>query len=129
MSPSTAAHAYRETEVLSASPAGLLTITFDFCLAQLARARVGIETGRAELTLTALDRARQAVGELLASVDVTQGGDMGHRLVSLYLFVLAELVEVGRSHDVRRLVRNTKIMQELRDTFVMAGERPRVDVA
>ena len=129
MSYSTAANAYREADVLSATPARLLIITFDFLLAQLTRARVGIETGRNDITLPALDRARQAVGELLASVDTAQGGELGHRLVSLYVFVLAELVEMGRSPDATRLKRNTKLMQELRDAFATAGEQVHAEVA
>lgn len=129
MSYSTAAHAYREADVLSASPARLLLITFDFLLAQLTRARVGIETGRTDITLPALDRARQAVGELLASVDTSQGGELAHRLVSLYVFVLAELVEIGRVHDAQRLVRNTRVIQDLRDAFATAGERLHAEVA
>jgi len=120
----TAAHSYREAEVLSASPARLLIITFDFLLAQLTRAKVGIETNRSEITLPALDRSRQAVGELLASVDPTHGGELAHRLVSLYAFILAELVEIGRTPDTRRLERNTVLIRDLREAFAAAGERP-----
>ena len=124
MSYQSAAHSYRETEILSASPARLLIITFDFLLAQLTRAKVGIETKRPEIILPALDRSRQAVGELLASVDPAQGGELAHRLISLYAFVLAELVDIGRTHDARRLERNAELMRELRDAFAAAGERP-----
>jgi len=119
-----AAHSYRETDILSASPARLLIITFDFLLAQLMRAKVGIETKRPEITLPALDKSRQAVGELLASVDPQHGGELAHRLTSLYVFVLTELVEIGRAHDARRLERNTALIRELRDAFAAAGERP-----
>lgn len=129
MSYQTAASAYREAEVLSASPARLLIITFDFLLAQLTRARVGIESGRSDVTLPALDKSRQAVGELLSSIDPAQGGEIAHRLASLYVFVLAELVEIGRSPDATRLERNTRLIRELRDAFAMAGEKPHAEVA
>lgn len=124
MSYHTVASAYRETEVLSASPARLLIITFDFLLAQMTRAKVGIETKRPDVTLPALDKARQAVGELLASVDAAKGGELGHRLVSLYVFVLTELGEIGRSLDVKRLERNTQLIRDLRDAFAVAAEHP-----
>ncbi len=124
MAYQTIAGAYRESEVLTATPARLLIITFDFLLAQLTRARVGMETKRPEITQPALDRARNAVGELMASVDPAHGGELPHRLISVYAFVLAELVELGRSPDAKRLDRNLSLMRELRDAFAAAGERP-----
>ena len=130
MSYHTVANRYRESEVLSASPARLLLITFDFALSQLTRAKLGIETKRPEITLPALDKSRQAVGELLGSLDPAHGGELVHRLTSLYVFVLAELVEIGRTQDAHRLERNTQIVRELRDAFAAAGERPaRAEVA
>lgn len=124
MSYQSVANAYRESDVLSASPARLLIITFDFLLSQLTRAKVGIETKRPEIALPAIDKSRQAVGELLASVDPHHGGELAHRLTSLYAFILAELVEVGRTPDAKRLARNTQLIQDLRDAFAAAGERP-----
>ena len=124
-----AAIAYRVSDVLSASPARLLMITFDYLLAQMMRAKVGIETKRPEITLPALDKSRQAVGELMASVDPKQGGELAHRLVSLYAFVLAELVEIGRTPDANRLVRNTMLIKELRDAFATAGAQVHAEVA
>lgn len=115
---------YRESEVLSASPARLLIITFDFLLAQMTRAKVGIESGRRDVTTPALDKAREAVAELLASVDPTHNTELGHRLVSLYAYILAQLVEQVGSPDVSRLAELTRLVRELRDAFAAAGERP-----
>lgn len=129
MSYQAATNAYRESEVLSASPARLLTITFDFLLTQMMRAKMGIETKRPEIALPALDKSRQAVGELLASIDQKQGGELAHRLTSVYVFVLAELVEVGRFMDATRLSRNTQLIQELRDAFATAGQQVHAEVA
>lgn len=124
MSYQTATSLYRESEILSASPARLLTITFDFALSQMTRARVGIDCKKSEITLPALDKARQAIGELLASIDSERGGELAHRLTAVYVFVLAELVEIGRSQDSKRLERNTQLIRELRDAFAAAGEKP-----
>ena len=73
MAYQTSAGRYRELEVMSASPARLLIITFDFLLAQFARAKIGMETKNRALTLTALDKARQAVGELAETLDIPKG--------------------------------------------------------
>ena len=125
-----AKNAYREAEVLSASSGRLLIITFDFLLAQMMRAKVGVEANRNDVVLPALDKSREAVGELLASVDPAKGGELAHRLVSLYVFVLSELVEIGRNPDAARLERNARIIRELRDAFAKAAEsHPHAEVA
>lgn len=129
MAYSTSAGRYRESEVLSASPQRLLIITFDFLLAQFARAKIGMETKNRELTITALDKARQAVGELAATLDMQQGGELAHRLRSLYVFEFSELAALGFEPNIARLEKNAKLMRELRDAFATAAQAPKVGVA
>lgn len=124
MSYQTVAARYRETEVLSATPARLLIITFDFLLSQLTRAKSGMETQRSDITLPALDKARQAVGELMASVDPSHGGELAHRLISVYAFIMTELMDLGVHPDPKRLERNVALLRDLRDAFAAAGEKP-----
>jgi flagellar protein FliS len=126
---STSAGRYRETEVLSASPQRLLLITFDFLLAQFERARIGMERKNRELTIAALDKARQAVGELAVTLDVEHGGEHAHRLRSIYVFEFAELASLGSEFDVTRLQRNATLMRELRDAFAVAAAPVKAEVA
>ncbi len=121
MAYQTLAGRYRESEVLSASPHRLLLLTFDFLLAQFARAKIGMQTKNLELTITALDKARQAIGELLGTLDMEKGGELAHRLRSIYVFEFGELSELGRNHDVARLERNATLMRELREAFASAS--------
>lgn len=114
---------------MSASPARLLIITFDFLLAQFARAKIGMETKNRALTLTALDKARQAVGELAETLDMQQGGELAHRLRSLYVFEFAELSALGFDPNIARLERNAKLMRELRDAFATASNQGKAEVA
>jgi flagellar secretion chaperone FliS len=125
----TSAGRYRESEVLTASGPRLLIITFDFLLSQFARAKVGMEMKNREITITALDKARQAVGELAATLDLEHGGEMAHRLRSIYVFEFAELAALGLKPDVARLEKNAALMRELRDAFASAAHPAKAEVA
>lgn len=101
----------------TAAPERLLLLTLDALIAQLQRARDGLTPARPEVTLPALSKARQALGELLAGVDTRTGGELAHRLTSLYVFVLSELETVRREGDPARLERNLTVLRSLRDAF------------
>jgi len=126
---SSSANAYRENEVLAATPGRLVVITFDGALSALARARVGIALKNHEVTLAGLDKARGLVAELLITLNHEKGGDIAARLSALYAFVLQELTEIGIHPNVTRLDRNIGIVRELRDAFAEIASTRRSAVA
>lgn len=101
----------------TAAPERLLLLTLDALIAQMQRARDGLTAARPEVTRHALARSRQALGELLAAVDVQHGGEVAHRLTSLYVFVLSEIDVVRRDGGPARLERNLTVLRALRDAF------------
>lgn len=117
MSYATPASQYQEVAVRSASPAQLVIMVYDHLLLNLRRARIGVQQGDVELRLVSFDRARQALGELLATLDHERGGEVARQLNALYTFLLVELAEVGLRPEVERLDRVIAMASELRDTF------------
>jgi flagellar protein FliS len=117
MTYSNAAVAYREREVLTASPAQLVVIVYDHLLVNLRRARMAHDARNNEVRVESIAKAREAISELLVTLDVERGGEMAQGLRSLYAFVLSELVDAGMRHDAARLDRITKMVSELRDAF------------
>lgn len=114
---------YRETQVMTASPAQLVVMLFDHLLVSLRRARLAIEAGEVELRIALFDKARRVVGELLATLDRERGGEIAGNLAALYGFLLGELLELGRAPDVSRLERVVEMVSELREAFArIAGE-------
>jgi flagellar protein FliS len=111
------ARAYREADILAATPSRLVVITYDGLLASLMRARSGIVGHSLDITLPSLDRARAFVGELLATLDHGRGGELAGHLSSIYVFVLAELQTMARTRDVKRLELLIELVRELRDAF------------
>jgi flagellar secretion chaperone FliS len=112
-----AAIAYREQEILSASPARLIVIIYDHMLANLRRAKVAIEVNNIEARAEAIGKARSAVTELLVSTDVERGGQIAQNLRSLYVFLFNELSALSRKPDPYRVERLIGIANELREGF------------
>lgn len=124
MSYATHATAYREMEILSASPEQLVVILFDQLLINLRRARMAIDAGKVEMRLPPLQKSREIVSELLATLDHEKGGAIAANLSGLYAFMLGELVEQGMKPEVTRLDRVTAMVGELRDAFArIAAQR------
>lgn len=111
---------YRETEVLSATPGELVVLVYDHLLASLLRARAAIGTKDLEGRVTELGRARDAVAELLATLDREQGGAVADQLAALYAFFLSELSSLGVDPRVDRVDRIVAMVRELREAFVGA---------
>jgi flagellar secretion chaperone FliS len=127
---SSQAKAYREREILSASPGRLVVIVFDHVLANLFRAKVAGESKNLALRLESLGRARDGVMELLATVDVEKGGSLGVNLRSIYGFVFNQLLDEARTPDASRLQRIAAIITDLRDAFAsISAEGAQVSAA
>lgn len=116
---------YREMEVLSATPGALIIMVYDHLIATLMRARQAIVGGNAEQRATEFARARDAVGELLATLDAQRGGPVASQLGGLYAFFLRELSSLGLDPALDRLDRVTAMVRELREAFVgiQSGEK------
>lgn len=112
---------YQEVAVRSASPGQLVVMVYDHLLLNLRRARIGMERQDVELKLVAFDKSRQALGELLATLDHERGGEVAAQLSALYTFMFGELTELGTRSDVVRLDRVIGMVTELRETFAQVA--------
>lgn len=125
MSYASAAVAYREREVLTASPGRLVVITFDHLLVNLRRARFAMEANNAELRAESVAKAREAVMELLVTTDVERGGAIAGNLRSIYVYLVRELLMIGRRNDVAKIDSFVGIVTDLRDAFAtVTAEAP-----
>lgn len=115
---------YQEVAVRSAAPGQLVVMVYDHLLLNLRRARIAVTQDNADLRINSFDRARQALGELLATLDHEQGGEMAGQLNALYTFILGELTDLGLHPEMERLDRVTGIVAELRDAFATIAQNP-----
>ncbi len=117
MSYAAATSAYRDNDVLSASPGRLVVIVYDYLLVSLRRAAIALDTNNVDLRIESLGRSRDALCELLGGLDMEQGGAIARDLSGLYTFYIAELMDVSGSIDAKKLSRITAQITDLRDAF------------
>lgn len=106
---------------MTASPAKLVVIVYDHLLANLYRARLAIEANKIEARIEAVGKARDAVVELLAGVDVERGGLLAQNLQSLYVFLFGELNTIVHQPDAVRVARLAEIVSHLREAFAITA--------
>lgn len=130
MSYSNHAAAYRVREVQTASPARLVVLVYEHALSNLLRARRAVQAGNVEERVTAVGKARDALMELLVTLNEEQGGEIARNLKSLYSYMLSELVDVARRADGARLETIIHMVTELHGAFAtLAVDSARVPAA
>ncbi|MEP6493433.1 MAG: flagellar export chaperone FliS [bacterium] len=130
MSYSNNAGAYRHREIQSASPARLVVLVFDQALANLMRARRAVQTGQIEERANAVGKTREAITELLVTLDAERGGEIAMNLQALYVYILSELIDVVRRPDGGEIERIIGIVTDLRGAFdSVASNMARVPAA
>ena len=121
MSYAAQAASYREMEILSASPEGLVVLLFDHLVVHLQRIRIAIDNNDVNLRTVSLGKARGIVSELLSTLDFDKGGKIAKDLGRLYTFLLGEMAEIGLQRDARKVERLMQIAETLRAGFTGAA--------
>ena len=124
MSYSNQAAAYRARQIQTASPARLVVLVYEAALANLLRARRAVETGNVEDRVTSVGKARDAIMELLVTLNTDEGGEVAKNLKALYAFILSELVDVARRNDGARLETVIRMVTELHSAFDALASDP-----
>jgi len=97
---------YRKTQLLTATPAELILITYDIILQTLNEARSAMENKDYEGKNKLLIRAQGLLSELQQALNFEEGGEIAKNLGALYSFCYRRLVEA----NVRN---NTSIVEEV----------------
>ena len=130
MSYASQVSAYRDREVLTASPARLVVLLFEHAHSNLLRARRAVQVNNAQERVVAVGKARDAIMELMVTLNMEQGGQIAQNLRSLYAFILTELSDVARRPDGARLEAVIRIVSELHTAFAtIAVDSARVPAA
>lgn len=113
----TAMRAYRESSVMTAPPEMLVVMLYDGALRFLTRAGAAMREGRHADAARPLSRAEAIVDELLATLDMEQGGEVAERLQAIYVFCRRLLVEAQLERDHQRIDQVARLLGELRDAW------------
>lgn len=113
-----AQNAYTKTRVsTSATPLDLVIMLYDGAIEYLQKAIYYINIGNTQSKIEYLSRARAIIEELLSSLDIDIGGELGENLQSLYLYMLIELTKANAKNDITKIEEVEKILVELRTAW------------
>ena len=110
---------------MGASPVQLVVMLYDGALRFMEEGKRAIEAKDLETQNLKLQRAQKIVMELMSTLNFQKGGDIARSLVSLYAYVVGELVEGNMTDDPSRIDNAMKTMRELRDTWVQVEKAPK----
>ncbi len=116
MNPYASPQAYRESSVMTASPAQLVVMLYDGAGRFLRQAELAADEGAWGHALDRLDKAEAIVDELLVTLD-PNAGEIADRLQGIYVFCKKLLIEARIEQDASKLARTAALLRELRDAW------------
>lgn len=122
MYSNTAPHAYRQTSVMTASPAQLVVMLYDGAVKFLRQAVAAGEAGQPLAAAKPIGRAQAIIEELLATLDIEQGGQIAAQLQGLYVFSLSELASARLEQQPQRVEPVIELLLELRGSWATLAQ-------
>ena len=118
--PSSSA-AYKQQSILTATPGQLVVMLYDGCLRFLHQAAFAMREGKVGESGARLTRAEAIIDELLATLDLEQGGVVASRLQGIYVFCSRHLGEARMSRDPEMIDKVSDLLSELRDAWAQVA--------
>lgn len=108
---------YQKGAVNGASPLQLIIMLYDGALRFMEAGKHAMQTGDLEKQNQSLQKAQKIVMELMACLDMQEGGDIARNLLALYTYALDQLVQANVGDDPSGIDRSIKIFSELRESW------------
>ena len=115
-----AAKAYRRSAAQVASPVGLVVLLYDAVLDSLHRALRALGNHDVEQRTADLNHAITVVGELQASLDFQQGGEVAQHLQHFYTIARGKIIEANIKASKELLHQRAGEFASLRDALQQA---------
>jgi flagellar protein FliS len=116
MHPYASPQAYRESSVLTASPAQLVVMLYDGAGRFLRQAEAALGEGAVAHAHERLGRADAILDELLLTLN-KDAGQIAQRLEGIYVFCKRLLVEARVERSAAKVVQARTLLAELRDAW------------
>ncbi|MCR1933682.1 flagellar export chaperone FliS [Clostridium tepidum] len=111
---------YKNNSVNFASKDQLLLMLVDGAVKFSKIARQAIEDKEILKAHENLIKTQDIFYELMATLDVNQAGDWGHKLMSIYEFIVKRLGEANIKKDTKIMDEIIPLIEEIRDTWYEA---------
>ena len=122
-----AAEEYRRQQILNAPPEQLTLLLYNGCLKFMDEGIEAIDGKQYEVANTSLQKAQRIISEFRLTLNMEY--EISHQLLPLYNYVYDRLVEGNMKSDTSKVVEAKEIISELRDAWVGAMKKARIERA
>lgn len=109
------AQEYKKNAVNGASPLQLVIMLYDAALRHMHAGKAAMARGDLQAQNKSLQQAQRIVMELMSALDLKQGKEIADNLLSLYSYVLEQLVQANIEDRPEGIDRAAKTLEELRE--------------
>lgn len=109
---------YQNVGVTTASKEMLILLAYEGAIKFINQARMHIENGNIPQKCERISRAMAIIGELSASLNMEQGGEIAENLLGLYDYMTRRLLEANLNSDVKILDEISSLLKTLYDGWV-----------
>lgn len=110
-------NAYKTNSVNFASKEQLLLMLVDGAVKFVKIGRQGIEERNITKAHSNLVKTQDIFYELMSTLDVSQAGEWGQNLMSIYDFIVRKLTEANIKKDVKIVDEVIPLIEDIRDTW------------
>lgn len=115
---------YREMQVRTASPVGLVVQLYDAAIGKLRLAKEHHDAGHVAERASMVSLVLAILAELRGALDHEKGGDISRNLDALYLFAADRIVEFNLSGRREACDEALTVLEPLRSAWVEIAQRP-----
>lgn len=123
------ANEYRKNAINGASPLQLIVMLYDGALRNIEAGRIAMSRQDYPRQNQAIQQAQKIILELLACVDVVNGGEIAKNLIALYEYVVNELVKANIEDNPEALAHCARVLSDLRQTWNELDSQIRTEIA
>lgn len=114
---------YLVADIGTRSKEWLVPLLFEHLVKHLRRIELAIDRQDPVQQAKASAKASDILYELLGTLDVDAAPEIAKPLASLYSFLIAELLRIGRAKDTKGLARVIAICVDLQEAWTKAAEQ------
>lgn len=111
-------HEYQKGAVNGASPLQLVVMLYDGALRFMEAGKFAMAQKDLEKQNHNLKKAQSIISELMACLDMQQGGEIASNLMGLYNYALAQLVEANLRDEPAKIDLAIAVFSQLRESWV-----------
>ena len=116
-------NAYKKASVNTLDQNKLIIMLYDGAIKNANFAVQYMESGEIEKVHDSLIKTKNIVTELLATLNMDQGGEIAKNLKSLYSFMFSQLIEANMEKKTEPVLTVVDLLKELRGAWVQIKEK------